>query len=225
MERPVLLPLVYGGTALYYAILLQAPSFRLEQHEHFEKQTWRNRIRILSANGPLDLIVPLERKGRTHRPMKEQRIAYDHPWPSLHWRSITSAYRSAPYFEFFEDRFRPLYEKRFRYLLDLNLAILEATLALLRSSMELPLTERYEGTPADHLDLRGVPPALPEEKKRAGAREPIDVTGPYPQVFDERFGYVPGLSVLDLLFNEGPGAADRLRSVDPTPFLPEPASL
>ncbi len=106
MEKPVLIPASYGGNILYHAYLFQAPKVYIEKEEHFEKQTWRNRCRILSANGPLDLVVPVRRKGRTRKPMKDVRIAYDDPWPSLHWRSIASAYRTAPYFEFFEDRFR-----------------------------------------------------------------------------------------------------------------------
>ncbi len=219
MERSVLLPIVYGGTALYYAILLQAPKVFLEKEEHFEKQSWRNRCRILSANGPLDLVIPVRRKGRTRRAMKEVRIAYDTPWNSLHWRSITSAYQQAPYFEFFEEGFRTIFEKRYEFLIDLNLDLQERVMDAFRMEPELLFTERYEKEPEGTLDLRMRPPALPEEKRKGGGSAPLDVTGPYPQVFDERFGYVPGLSIVDLLFNEGPDAVDRLRNADLSPYI------
>ncbi len=219
MEDPVLLPIVYAGNSFYYALLLQAPEVLLEQHEHFEKQTWRNRCRILSANGPMDLVVPVKRKGRTRTPMKDLRIAYDDPWPSLHWRSITSAYRTAPYFEFFEDRFGELFKKRYAFLIDLNLAFQEKILEEFRVRPQFSFTERFAKEVPGFMDLRHLPPALPEDKAKGGSRAPVDVTGPYPQVFDERFGFVPGLSVLDLLFNEGPKGIDRLRRADLTPYL------
>lgn len=214
MKAPVLLPSVYGGNLLYHAFLLQAPDVRMEKHEHFEKQTWRNRCRILSANGPLDLVVPVRRKGRTRTPIKDVRIAYDDPWPSLHWRSITSAYRTAPYFEFFEDAFASLYRKRHTFLIDMNSDLQERILKAFRMDKEIRFTHRYEERPDTVLDLRKRPPALPEEKRRAGESSPIDVTGEYAQVFDERFGFSPNLSVLDLLFNEGPAGVDRLLRSD-----------
>lgn len=219
ISSPVLLPIVYGGTTLYYSVLLQAPQVWLEREEHFEKRSWRNRMRILSANGPLDQVVPTRRKGRSRTPVKDLRIAYDSPWRSLHWRSITSAYRTAPYFEFFEDYFRSLYETRFEFLVDLDLAFQERVLQAYRIDVGFSFTERYERSPEGLLDLRYRPPALPEEKESGGKTSPIDVTGPYPQVFDERFGYVPNLSVVDLLFNEGPEGLRLLRNADLTALI------
>jgi hypothetical protein len=225
ISTPVLLPLVYGGNTLYYALLLQAPGVFLDQEEHFEKRTWRNRMRILSSNGPLDLVVPTRRKGRSRTPVKELRIVYDNPWPSLHWRSITSAYRTAPYFEFFEDHFRTLYEKRFDYLIDLNLAFMERVSEAYRLELSFSLTRDFEKAPEGLLDLRYRPPALPEEKADAGSSAPIDATGPYPQVFDERFDYLPNLSVIDLLFNEGPEGLRLLRNADLDALIPSLRSL
>lgn len=219
MKRPVLLPIVYGGTALYYAFLLQASTVYLEQEEHFEKQTWRNRCRILSANGPMDLVVPIQRKGRTRRAIKDVRIAYDHPWPSLHWRSITSAYRTAPYFEFFEDRFYGLFQQRYEFLIDFDLAFQRTVLDAFKVGPEPLFTQAYKKEPEGATDLRSVPPALPEEKQKGGGRSPLDVTGPYPQVFDERSGFTAGLSAIDLLFNEGPEAVERLRNADLNLFM------
>lgn len=216
MSRPpVILPIVYGGTSLYYAAYLQAAEVRLEQVEHFEKQTWRNRCRILTANGAQDLIVPLRREGRSRTPMKELRIAYDHPWQALHWKALTSAYNCAPYFEFFEDRFRPLFEERYEKLVDLDLAFHQAVLDSFGLSPRHELTERYEKEVAPFVDLRHTLHAIPGEKAKSAGEGDLDVTGPYPQVFDERFGFVPGLSVVDLLFNEGPSALETLRKADP----------
>lgn len=219
ITTPVLLPIVYAGNTLYYAFMLQASEVWLEQEEHFEKRTWRNRCRILSSNGPLDLVVPTRRKCRSRTPIKDLRIVYDAPWPSLHWRSISSAYRTAPYFEFFEDRFRPLYEKRFEFLIDLNLAFQERVFEAFRVDRPLSFTKRFDKDPEGVLDLRYRPPALPEEKAQGGGMEGIDVTGPYLQVFDERFGYIPNMSVIDLLFNEGPEGLRILQNADLSSFL------
>lgn len=155
--------------------------------EHFHRQTLRNRMTIGSANGPLSLTVPLEHPSSgqlAHQPLKDVRIAYSESWQRHHWQSILSSYRHSPFFPFLDEDFRPLFEKRHRYLLDLNTEILRLVMCLLE-------IEESQVEYSDDPDL-----IAPDEVK-------IENSYPYYQVFGSRHGFQPHLSVLDLLFNMG----------------------
>lgn len=161
----------------------------IEQHENFVKSTFRNRCMIAGANGPQLLSIPLHGGRDHHRAYRDMRIAHTPQWQKKHWQAIRSAYGSAPYFEYYADRFQSFYEREFDFLFDFNLELLEVLLKALKLDTPVLLTESYEVALLNKADLRHV-------------YEGTDIT--YYQVFAERNGFVPNLCVLDVLFNEGP---------------------
>lgn len=195
MSTPILLSANYLAPISYYHVIMQhSGSILIDQYEHFPKQTYRNRSRIATANGVLDLIVPIQHGRKEHMPMKDVKINYDHDWQRLHWLSIQTAYRSSAYFEYYEDVFIPFYEKKYDYLLDLNLEQLHLTLQLLKITREIATTESYQKE--YEVDFRhSIHP-----KKTSLYTDQKD----YYQVFNERHGFQGDLSIVDLLFNQGP---------------------
>lgn len=203
--HPPVLPTAYLPDTLYYQVLLEAGGALIEHHEHFVKQSYRSRCTIAGVNGPLDLIVPL-RKWGNRTPIKDVRITYSENWQKLHWKSLESAYRSSPYFEYYEADFHPFYhEKKFDFLLDLNAALLETLNHLLDQAPKMQSTAQYVTTYEDHKDYRQV---LHPKRKDTAKGNFVE----YHQVFSDRSGFIPQLSVVDLLFNEGPAASGFLIS-------------
>jgi len=118
----------YLPSVQYFSHWVNSKSPVLEKHCNYIKQTYRNRCDILAANGIIPLTIPVA-KGKTHKVQtKEIEISYDTRWQPLHWRSIVSAYNSSPFFEYYEDDFRPFYEKNFKYLFDFNLELMNVIL-------------------------------------------------------------------------------------------------
>ena len=194
MEK-TLLPTVYLGNVYYYQLLTKATETAIEIHEHFVKQTYRNRCCIYGANGPLNLIIPLVR-WRNNTDVKDIKIAYDAKWQQLHWRSIESAYRSSPFFEYYEDDLLPFYEhKKFDYLIDFNESIQQVIIALLQQSISTRRTQTYVGDSDDYLNY--LQKFTPKKKK-------VHNFPTYFQVFQNKMGFIENLSVIDVLFNLGP---------------------
>ena len=162
---------------------------------------------IAGANGILPLSVPVKKKHGTKSVMKDVQIDYTKPWQKEHWKSITAAYASAPYFEFLFDYYLPLYKKKTKYLLDLNLQALEATLSILNTPLNIRFTDQFSPVPSEG-DLReSIHP-----KKDIQANIPDFRPTRYYQVFEERHGFTANLSILDLVFNEGTQAPDILKT-------------
>lgn len=169
----------------------------IEQHEHYSKGSYRNRCHIIAVNGFQRLTIPLRKGKNEQQPIKEVRIAYDEPWQIRHWKSITTAYGNSPFFEHFADKFRPFYmEKRYDHLWDWNMELLVLTLKLLKLEKPLSLTLSFENIPLNAIDLR----ELLDDKK---AKEQEKQLLKYPQVFEDRLGFLPNPSILDLLFCAG----------------------
>jgi hypothetical protein len=160
----------------------------------------------MGANGILPLSVPVL-KGQLHKTyVRDIRIDYNKKWQKLHWRSIESAYRHSPFFEFYMDEFSPFYERRFKFLLDLNTALLEVVL----HALEIEYTIRYS---SEYIDVSAKDYADYREAihpKRDLSSDPLFVPVSYQQVFAERLGFKANLSIIDLLFNEGPNARSVL---------------
>lgn len=192
----------YFPCIAYLARLQHYGQVLLEAHEHYPKQTWRNRCRILAANGALSLSVPVCHEGRKV-PMHQVRINYREHWQNDHWRSIASAYGKAPYFAFYADVFREeIYSGR-EYLLELNEAILSLCLKFLKLNVQIGRTGQY---------LAQYPQAIADGRNFYKAdNEEVSYMQPYTQLFGNQFAN--NLSVLDLLFCTGPEASLYLKNI------------
>ncbi len=167
----------------------------LEAHEHYEKQSYRNRCEILTSNGKLSLSIPLKKKSDKEL-VSQKEISYAENWQINHWRTITSAYKNSPYFEYFEDEFKVFYTDRFELLFDYNLQLIQLVLKLLKIKKEIKITSEFNQT-FSGIDLRTkIHPKNTEEITGVP-------TSPYHQVFSDKFGFIKNLSIIDLLFNEG----------------------
>jgi len=198
----ILLSTAYFAPIRYFSKLAVYPEIYIEQYENFVKQTYRNRAVILGANGPISLIVPVE-KGRSQKvKIKDLRIAYDEEWQRNHWRTIFSAYNSSPFFEYYADDIETFFRKKHEFLFDFNQQVTETIADILEIPVSLKLTEDFEQIPEDCLNFR----EQISPKTHLTNPDPQFVPQSYTQVFAEKFGFVPDLSILDLLFNEGPSA-------------------
>ena len=202
----ILLSTAYFAPVRYFSKLAVYPEIYIEQYENFVKQTYRNRTVILGANGPISLIVPVE-KGRSQKvKIKDLRIAYDEEWQRNHWRTIFSAYNSSPFFEYYADDIEMFFRKKHEFLFDFNQQITEILLETLEIPIQLNLTEDFEQVPENCLNFR----EQISPKTHLITPDAHFIAQPYTQVFTEKFGFVPDLSILDLLFNEGPSAQSVL---------------
>jgi hypothetical protein len=197
MQSLAIFPLFYLPPIGYFSALKsQNLEFLLEKHEHFPKQTFRNRASIASPDGILDLVVPVIKGSKVHTPVKDVKISYDLKWQRLHWLSLQTCYRSSAYFEFYEDGLAPFYEKKYNFLFDYNLDLFRWLSTQLKLPIELKYTEEYQHL-NEPLDFRNK-----FDKKDVYLAD----TKPYFQVFSDRNPFIHNLSILDLLFNQGPQA-------------------
>ena len=202
-----LLSISYLGPVQYLTKFLIFPVRIIERYDHYIKQTYRNRCYIMGANGILPLSIPVLKGRATKTYVRDIRIDYHKKWQKLHWRSIESAYRHSPFFEFYMDEFSPFYEQKFEFLLDFNAALLEVVL----QAMEIDNTIRYSSefidvTLKNYTDFRET-----IHPKRDLSSDPLFVPVSYQQVFAKRLGFMANLSIIDLLFNEGPNARSVLQ--------------
>jgi hypothetical protein len=199
MSGFILLSTAYFAPIQYYSEFLRAEKVYIEQFENFIKQTYRNRCVILGGNGPIQLIVPVV-KGRGPKILiKDLQISYDTDWQRNHWRTIFSAYSSSPFFEYYKDDVYPFFETKHRFLLDFNLKIHEIICELLEFENNAVLTADFEKVPDGTVNLRErISPKIKTQPDNHF--QPVK----YTQVFSDKLGFVHNLSILDLLFNEGP---------------------
>ncbi len=203
----VLLSSAYWPNLHYFYHVLHAERLVIEQHEHYGKQSYRNRCVILSANGPLILSIPVKNL-KPKQLISEVEIAYKENWRAKHWRAIQSAYNNSPYFEYFEQDIKHFYESEYTHLLEYNLNQLKLLLKLFRITKHISLSRSFEKTPTLGIDLREY-----SEPKLSFTKEPLlrDLLNrAYYQTFETKFPFVPNLSILDLLFNKGLESLDYL---------------
>ena len=196
----------YLPTVSYFAAAVKHGNIIIEASEHFIKQTYRNRCYIYGANGVLMLVIPLE-NWRSRQTTKDIKISYHNNWQKIHWKSLEAAYRTSPYFEFYCDHFEPFYcKKKEKFLIDLNDRIFDLINQLLELDIITTHSSEYRANPDDFTDLRNA-----FHPKRTALHSDKSLTYPaYHQVFHEKHGFIPDLSIADLLFNLGPKAKDYL---------------
>jgi hypothetical protein len=196
----VLLSTAYFAPLPFYSLAVKSSEIYIEQFENYTKQTYRNRCIILGANGPISLIVPVVKSRGPKVLIKDLKISYDVDWQRNHWRTIFSAYSSSPFFDYFKDDIIPFFESKENYLLDLNLKINETICELLEIENSLKLTDDFEKVPTGVINMREI---ISPKNKLFGCQFQ---TEKYTQVFSDKTGFIPNLSILDLLFNEGPNS-------------------
>ena len=197
--KQLLLSTTYFGPIQWYQKLYRAEDVQIEQWESFQKQTYRNRCIIATTNGPQALTVPIERQF-TINCIKDIRISDHGNWRHLHWNALQSAYGESPFFDYYQDDIRPFFEQRWDYLLDFNEAIREKMCELLDIQPKVDYSKKFtvyslsSCVPDYRMVIR---PKNPEP-------DPDFTPKRYYQVYEQKHGFLPNLSILDLLFNMGP---------------------
>ncbi|MFI8379663.1 WbqC family protein [Leeuwenhoekiella sp. NPDC079379] len=196
----------YFPDILSFAALVQADSVTFEISENYQKQSYRTRMYIATSNGLLLLNIPiLHTKSQGRKKIEDTLIENSFLWQRQHWRSLVIAYRTSPFFEFYEDDIYPIFHKEYNSLLAFNLETINCLMGLLDLDLDISYTEMYSESYERKLDLRYFANAKRENK--------IELPQ-YRQVFEEKNGFIPYLSVLDLLFNLGPEALSYLQNLD-----------
>ena len=172
----------------------------MELHEHFIKQSIRNRCDIYGANGKLQLTIPKQRKGSSKTIIKEIQISYKQDWQKQHWTAIQSAYNSSPFFKYYQDELQPFFEDEEKLLVDFNQKLQKVILGLLQEEDNTNFTKEFqhEGSFSDFRNHKFKSKNLQR----------------YDQVFMEKHGFIANLSIIDLLFNLGPESSDYLHKLD-----------
>ena len=184
----------YFGPIQWYQKLNRYKVCLIEQHDSFIKQTFRNRCIIATTHGTQALSIPIEHSNGSQQ-MRDIRISDHGNWRHLHWYALQSAYGDSPFFDYYVDDIRPFFERKWDFLFDFNLAITQTMCQLLDIRPEIRVTETYEHLCAN--DFREViRPKHPLPDDGCESR-------PYYQVYQQKQGFIPNLSILDLLFNMG----------------------
>lgn len=202
-SRPILSS-CYFPPLPWFAIALQRENILIDIHEHYIKQTWRNRCQIATANGLMNLVIPVE-KYRNHTPIDEIRIDYATDWQRVHEHAIRSAYGQSPYFEHYSDVLLPMFEWQPEYLVEWNEASLNAIIETLSLNIVYQNSQEY-------LEVKEGEPEWRNIIVPGSTDSRLPITQKYMQVFSDRFGFQSGLSIIDLLFCEGPGSTTILTS-------------
>ena len=196
----IILPSVYFGSTEYWAAIVQhGDDVVIDLGEHYVKRSERNRTEIMTSGGVMQLTAHIHHANRPRQAMRSVKLDYSKRWQHQHLVAMESAYRNSPYYDYYGERFAELYNKEWKYLVDLNLATLEEVCAILKRPMPR-LSESYIVASENDIDLRN---------KKSGAT--FEAT-PYIQVFSDRFEFEPHLSIYDLIMCEGPSANEILAS-------------
>jgi hypothetical protein len=203
----LLLPTAYFPPVSYLKNLLNEDAVQIEGHEHYVKQSIRNRCEIFGANGRLRLTVPVEHNNRWRLPIKEIRLRNDEPWKRLHLKSIRSAYGKSPFFEYYEEELEKTFEVEHTFLFEWNYATLQLLLKWLKVEKEISFTDDFLPYSDESWDARMIFDRSENEIENNSRIK----HAAYYQVFESRHGFQSNLSCMDLIFNTGPDALHHLQ--------------
>lgn len=190
-----ILPCAYLAPIDWYMQLRRNPEARVEVCDHYEKQSYRNRCTIAAPDGPLALTIPVVKPADGKTLTRDIRISDHGQWRHLHWNALQTAYRRSPFFEYYADDFEPFYSQRWEFLADFNEALHHTVCSLIDLPPAPGRTTAYEA----------LPPGTPDMRQLIHPRRPATLDcSPYWQVFAHKRGFLPGLSIVDMLFNLGP---------------------
>ena len=201
-----LLSSTYFGPVQWYQKLNRYDECLIERHESFIKQTYRNRMIIPTTNGPLSLTIPTSHD--TSMAMKDIRISDHANWRHVHWNALLSAYGESPFFEYYQDDIRPFYEKKYDFLFDFNMEITEKMIELLDIRPKISVTDEYfpkksEGQASLPSASRDIVDFREASRPKKSLPDAEFAPKRYYQVYEQKHGFLPNMSILDLLFNEG----------------------
>ncbi|HBZ24648.1 MAG TPA: hypothetical protein DEO54_00230 [Rikenellaceae bacterium] len=204
MSSTAILSTAYLPPTDYFRVINTFADWKIEQWENFQKQSFRSRCCIYSANGPLSLHIPIVRSEGFSIPIKEIRVDNSKRWQSQHWRAILSAYKSSPYFEHYQQDLLPFYTREYDHLFEFNKDLIRCLLELLNLPANINFTDEFlkEGDTENNLTISDFREKI--HPKRVSPFTDKEEKGRYHQVFAHKFGFFANLSVIDLLFNEGP---------------------
>ena len=212
--KTVYLSSAYLAPVEYYCKLLTYDRAVIEQHDNYLKQTYRNRCTIAAPDGPLALTVPIIKPDTPKCPMRDIRISDHGNWRHLHWNALQSAYNHTPFFEYYKDDFRPFYEQKYEFLMDFNDALGQLICSLIDMEPRISRSDEYKTSfIPDEADFR----ERIHPKKDFRTEDPDFRPQPYYQVFQDKLGFLPNLSIVDLLFNMGPESLLVLQQSHPKP--------
>ena len=191
----------YFPSVSHFVAMAQSDKICFEMEDNYQKQTNRNRMYIYSPNGLQLLNIPIKHSKEAHQKTKDIKLETAFDWQRQHFKSLEAAYRTSPFFEYFEDALAPIFTKKHTFLMDLNIETIQIVSKCLSMKLAYDKTTEYFHKATDYTDLR----TLVNGKKDTSSFED------YTQVFGDKHGFLNNLSILDLLFNEGRYALDYLK--------------
>lgn len=204
-ETSILISTAYLPSIEYFAMLMRADKVIIEKEETYPKQTYRNRCKILTANGPLNLSIPVNKTLGNNTKIKDIEIINYECWFTNHWRAISSAYSNSPFFLYYKDDLEKHFKGNSTSLLDYNTELTNELLSLIGINKSLKYSESFT-----------IPEDLPNDFRYSSSPKKEESTicfKEYIQVFSSKFAFAPNLSIIDLLFNLGPETKEYLRSL------------
>lgn len=199
----ILIHPTYFPSISHFVAMAKADTITFEVEDNFQKQTNRNRMYIYSPNGLQLLNIPVKHAEGAHSKFKDTKIEQAFGWQKQHFKSLEAAYRTSPFFEYFEDDIRPLFDKKHTFMMDLNFEAMEIVTSCLGIDFKYDKTvEFFPEVEAGVTDYRNL----------VNGKKDVSELEAYTQVFGDKHGYLNNLSILDLLFNEGRYAVDYLKN-------------
>ena len=207
MEKEIILSSAYLAPVEYYTKLYAYDKIYVERFDHYMKQTYRNRCVIASASGPLAFTIPTEQSEDLNCLMKDVRISDHGNWRHVHWNAFVAGYKHSPFFDYYADEFHAFFERKYEFLYDFNMELCRWVCEQIDLQPCMMPTDDYDAEPENIEDFR----ERIHPKKPYAEYDPQFVPQPYYQVFDAQNGFIPNLSIVDLLFNMGPESLIVLR--------------